>query len=635
MFYKKARAIYHQYKDFKREAKAAFSIATTKSNMGLTDESLHELDSLSDFFKKDNNQEFLGMCYSNMADIYDTKGEFDKCIELLFKAIKIFEECKKPERIARANNELANLFREKGDFNKALHYGFEALRMREELGLKMGMGVTYTTLGNIYGQMNDQKNSIKYMLLSYKLYEEAGIPSGVGVVCNNLGLMYQDINVDSSIYFFKKSIEIKLKYTSHAGIAASYINIGQSYMMKKDFKNATSNLLKGLSITRQVKDNVTRRNAYEGLAECYGRMNSYELAFKYQDSLVNLNDSIFNIESSEEIAEMEALYQNEKKTLEIDNLQKIKSVQLAEIKKQNIYKVFYAVGFVLMLALAFVAYRNYARKRRDNEIISQQKVLVEEKQKEVMGSITYARYLQNAILPSLSSIKENFPESFVIYQPKDIVAGDFYWMYKVEGSKSNQLLIAAADCTGHGVPGAMVSIVCSNALNRTVKEFKITEPGKILDNVRDLVIETFQKSEAEVKDGMDISLCSIERENSSAVKIRWAGANNPFWYIKEGEFKELTPNKQPIGKTISPSPFTTQIIELSKGDSLFLFTDGFADQFGGDQGKKFKYKQFKDLLLSTSAKNIEAQKTEILKIFKDWKGNFEQVDDVCLIAIRI
>ena len=206
--------------------------------------------------------------------------------------------------------------------------------------------------------------------------------------------------------------------------------------------------------------------------------------------------------------------------------------------------------------------------------------------------------------------------------------------------KEDLLFVAVADCTGHGVPGAMVSVVCSNALNRAVNEFSLTIPGEILDKVRDLVLETFSKSESEVKDGMDISLVSIQKKATQNAKenkviVKWAGANNPLWYIQNDHLKELKADKQPIGKHEELTPFTTHTLEFLPGNLIYLFTDGYADQFGGPKGKKFKYKQLSDLILSNSALELSSQKQILEKAFEDWKSDLEQIDDVCIMGIKL
>lgn len=274
-------------------------------------------------------------------------------------------------------------------------------------------------------------------------------------------------------------------------------------------------------------------------------------------------------------------------------------------------------------------------KERTSEVV-QQKQLVEEKQKEILESISYAKRLQEAILPPEEFISREIPDNFILYMPKDLVAGDFYWSEKL----NDVFLIAAADSTGHGVPGAMVSVVCSNALNRAVKEFKLSEPGKILDKTRELVVETFvrtdssgEKSYSEVKDGMDISLLAIDKKNK---KVLWSGANNPLWYLDgAGMLQEIKADKQAIGKTDQTKNFTTHSITYAEGSVFYLFTDGFADQFGGPKGKKFKYKPMFDLLQNISQNPIAEQSKRIVSAFFKWKGELEQVDDVCIIGIKL
>lgn len=274
-------------------------------------------------------------------------------------------------------------------------------------------------------------------------------------------------------------------------------------------------------------------------------------------------------------------------------------------------------------------------KERTSEVV-QQKQLVEEKQKEILESISYAKRLQEAILPPEEFISKEVPDNFILYLPKDLVAGDFYW-----AEKSNDVfLIAAADSTGHGVPGAMVSVVCSNALNRAVKEFRLTDPGQILDKTLELVIETFvrkdsygEKSYSEVKDGMDISLLAIDQKNK---KVLWSGANNPLWYLDgSGILQEIKADKQAIGKTDQTKKFTTHKLNYTKGSVFYLFTDGFADQFGGPKGKKFKYKPMFELLQAISQNTMPEQSGRIVSTFFKWKGELEQVDDVCIIGIKL
>jgi serine phosphatase RsbU (regulator of sigma subunit) len=312
-------------------------------------------------------------------------------------------------------------------------------------------------------------------------------------------------------------------------------------------------------------------------------------------------------------------------------LQKIQTVQLEKENKK--------LEATVLERTAELAEKNEMLSKSLNEV-EQQKSIIEEKNHEILDSISYAKRIQTAILPPPKLVKEHIDKSFILYKPKDIVAGDFYWMEPQE----NHVLFAAADCTGHGVPGAMVSVICNNGLNRAVREFGLTDPGEILDKTRELVIEEFEKSEEEVKDGMDIALCSLEVSSGvrqltdvSRTHLKYAGAHNPLWIIRKGarEIEEIKADKQPIGKFGKAVPFRTNEIELQAGDTFYIFSDGFADQFGGEKGKKFKAKNFKELLLSIQDKSMEKQVSLIDAAFEKWKGNLEQLDDVCIIGVRV
>ena len=290
--------------------------------------------------------------------------------------------------------------------------------------------------------------------------------------------------------------------------------------------------------------------------------------------------------------------------------------------------------------------------RISNEEITAKKIEIEIQHGEIKASISYAKRIQQAILPSDAIIKKNLTQSFVYYQPKDIVAGDFYWMQTLKTEHHTNLtlesaneemlkvqdddivLFAAADCTGHGVPGAMVSVVCNNALNQSVKEHGLTQPSFILDKTRNLVIEAFSESTDSVQDGMDIALCSL---NLKTNEIHFAGANNPLWIIRAGatEVEEIKGDKQPIGNFENAHLFTNHSLQLQKGDCFYIFSDGYADQFGGIKGKKITKKTFKKILLSICKEPLDQQK-ELLDIhYEKWKGNLEQIDDVCIIGVRI
>lgn len=293
----------------------------------------------------------------------------------------------------------------------------------------------------------------------------------------------------------------------------------------------------------------------------------------------------------------------------------------------GISKLIFIVSLLSLLVISFLVNN---RKFKAESSVAEFTAQLKEKNKEITDSIAYGKRIQNAILPNKDLVRKYFPDSFVLYKPKDIVAGDFYWMEQV----GEHILFAVADCTGHGVPGAMVSVVCNGALNRAVREFKLTSPGKVLDKVTDLVIEAFRHSDDTFRDGMDIALCSWDLATG---EILYSGANNPVYVVKTKEKKIIAypPSKQPIGAYDKRKPFEDAKLDLEKNDMLYLFTDGMADQFGGPKGKKFKYKKFKELLVSISNRSSKEKKDDVEAIFESWRGDMEQVDDICIVGICV
>ena len=306
-------------------------------------------------------------------------------------------------------------------------------------------------------------------------------------------------------------------------------------------------------------------------------------------------------------------------------------------------QVVYVINMLLIFLGSFFLIFHYktGNLRYEKNILSQKRQIESQHHKlveshdEIQDSIRYAKRIQSAILPPDSLVSEALSDAFVLYKPKDVVAGDFYWLEPVPGANKS-VMFAAADCTGHGVPGAMVSVICNNALNRAVREFGLNDPGKILDKSREIVIKEFEKSEEDVKDGMDIALCFLESDSSNgSISLKYAGAHNPLWLIRSQELIEYKADKQPIGNFDNIQPFNTHSIELKKGDCIYVFSDGFADQFGGERGKKFKTPNLKKLLLEIHGKPMKEQKFILEKTFEDWRGAMEQLDDICFIGVRI
>lgn len=324
---------------------------------------------------------------------------------------------------------------------------------------------------------------------------------------------------------------------------------------------------------------------------------------------------------------------------DIDEQNKKLITQLGQINSQK--TILYLAGFlVLIIAVAlFMAYRSNKNKQRANALLSRQKVeiehqreLVEEKQKEILDSINYAKRIQYSLLASDKLLSDNLPNHFLFFKPKDVVSGDFYW-----GSKLNNdnFVLVTADSTGHGVPGSIMSMLNISCLNEAINADKFTQPSDILNATRKKIINHLANdgSAEGGKDGMDCSLVSFDFKNK---KLIYAAANNPVWIIRDKTFIALTADRMPVGKhNKDTTPFTQHEFDLQSSDMVYTLTDGFPDQFGGPKGKKFKYKQLEELLISVSHESMEIQKQKLEEVFENWKGNLEQVDDVCVIGVRV
>lgn len=668
-YYQETLKYYEKKQDFANMANFAGNIGGIYSDMEEFSKAKDYYLKATEYADKSGKLKAIGISYNNLGGLYVVENNFVEAERCLKKSLKAKEELGEPQSLSYTYQSLAEMYLKQKKYKEAK----ESIQKTNELSKKTGdtkaQILSLIELGKIEKRMGDSASADKSFTSAY----------GLSVETNNL--LYQS---ESALHLSgtKKALG---KYNEALDYHYIYASIHDS-LFRIDKFNAVTEMqtkyetekkeqeIKLLNKEKLLKDAELKSSNAERLRKIK------ELAFANKEK--ELQNVLLQKTTSENLAK-----EKENQMLKLDQM--VKQAELAksqaekneanELSKRRTTQLYGAlVGAVLVVLLLALIYRSYREKKKanlsltqKNELIHQQKlevehqkIIVEEKNKEITDSITYAKRLQEAILPPLEHIKEMFPQSFVLYKPKDIVAGDFYWMETVGSLKqeeisenlhtSNGILIAAADCTGHGVPGAMVSVVCSNALNRSVKEFNLTDPGKILDKTRELVLETFAKSDKDVKDGMDISLAAIQKVSSDDKEefvVKWAGANNPLWYLVNnassggvGELKEIKANKQPIGKSDNPLPFTTHEIVLQKGDSIYMFTDGYADQFGGPKGKKFKYKQLEELMLANSNSSMQQQSVQLDSAFENWKSwqdesnlprKLEQVDDVLVVGIKL
>jgi serine phosphatase RsbU (regulator of sigma subunit) len=666
-------------------------MAAALDNMGFVYWTKGDMTKALDYFSQSlkvyeelENQEGIATSLNRVGAIYHMRSDYATAISYYIRSLKILEKLENKLRIASLLHNIGLLYRLQDDYDNAIEYFTKALKIFEEQKDKEhiadsynSIGLTYTEQGDVASEIGNAELStdkytkaLDFLNKSLKICIEIDDKHGVSTALANLGLVYINKSDSASkadnhakaMDYFNQSLKIQEEIKDNRGVAVSLGNIGFLYLNQGDFAKAIEYSSRSLVIAQEIEAHDLIKNAAKHLWGSYKETGRFKASLEMYELHVATGDSIESEANRKEVIRQGYKFDYEKKAAQ-DSVVNAEAKKIADAKllaeqaekkrlksesnrqrleNQNQQQQAYFLYGGLALALLFGAFifNRFRVTQKQKGVIESQKTEVEqqkekvdhayeqleEKNTEILDSINYAKRIQSAILPPDKLVKEYLQNSFILYKPKDIVAGDFYWM---EPTK-NGILFAAADCTGHGVPGAMVSVVCNNALNRSVREYGLTDPGKILDKTREIVIQEFEKSEDEVKDGMDIALCSLE-----GTQLKYAGAHNPLWIVRGGEVIETKANKQPIGQFDQPIPYVTHHIELQKSDSVYIFSDGYVDQFGGERGKKFKPKALRELLLSVQDQPMDRQRQLINEAFEHWQGDLEQVDDVCVIGVKI
>lgn len=576
---------------------------------------------------------------NNLGVIYRDQGKYPDALNYYLRSLKIIEETGNKRAYATSLNNIGVIYNYQGELQKALDYFSKALKIREDIEDKKGIAMSLTTIGVVYKKQGNYPQALDYYFRALKISEEIDDKYGIATALNNIGNIYHDQGDytkarENDLRTLKINEEIGNKY----GVAVCFINIGSTYLQTGNTKLAIEYEIKALNLSQKIEALELIKEANQLLSEAYTKNNQHEKALEHFKAYVEIKDSLFNEENTKKLVESQMKFDFEKKEQAAKLEQEKKdAVALEEQQKQKVIRNSFIGGFAMLFLLSVVIFSGYQNKKKANELISkqkqeveQQKHTIEEKQKDILDSIYYAKRIQDALLKEEQHVSNHLPEHFVLFKPKDIISGDFYWAHE----KQNHLYLAAADCTGHGVPGAMMSMLGIAFLNEISSSEQLLSPAEILNQLRDKIVKELG-STGNTKDGMDISLCRI---NLGTAELQWAGANNPLWIISsKGDSKvinEIKADKQPIGFSEAYKPFTNYSFN-EKNCAYYLLTDGFADQFGGPKGKKFKYKPLQDKLISISELSLDEQKNELNRTFDDWKGNFEQVDDVCIIGIKI
>jgi len=579
---------------------------------------------------------------SNVGFVYEMQEKYDTAFSYYQRSLTINKIKQDYYSLSFDYTNIALAYRKLKDFDNALDYIDSAFAVAEEIDLKNEMAAASALKGSIYRTAGNPGKAIEYFKKAYDLRKMLGLKNEMANMLDSIGnvYFYTSKNPVKGLEFFLKELELCTEISDTLCSANSHFNLGKVFLSEKKYANAETHLkaAEKAYMSSHAKDSLSK--VYRTISIMYDETGNKTEGTKYSRLYSQLRDSL----DMQDVAKMKLRFENDKKNTQIGVLEKdaeINKLKLEqnELKLQQKQLQLYGslIIAILLLLLSLWIFNFYRQKKKANEKleaanteISKQKTEIEHKNKDIMDSINYAQRLQLAILPSDDDFKKTLPDAFVFYQPKDIVSGDFYFLDQV----GEHIFFAVVDCTGHGVPGAFVSFVGHKALSRAINDLKLTEPGKILDSIRQQVEQTFDKNEkGEVKDGMDISLGVLNAENNT---LHFSGAHHTLYWINgEGELTEVKGDRHAVGAGQGKENFTTAKVNVKKGDMIYFSSDGYSDQFGGEHGKKFKTSQFKKLLLELNDKPVALQKELLQKAHNDWKSAHEQVDDVCVIGVRI
>lgn len=598
---------------------------------------------------------------NEMAIQFHIKAKYDLALLHYLNAIKLYESVKNVDA-KKVTKALASTYQnvgivhyDQGRYQLAIKYYTIAIDKNIAINNLKGLSGLYSNMAIIYSTQSNYSKSNEYHFRALDIRKSLSDSSGIASSYGGLAVNYYYLKqYDKAIELNEEKIRLDLKYENQHDIVYTYNNIGNCYLETGDFIKAKNYFDKGIVLAKQTENYYGLVDLYLNLSDLLERTGDYKNALITNKLYAQTKDSLFKIESSDKLLEMEAKFESEKKELQIKN----QSFEIEAQEKQNKQKsLIILFGTLALVGSAFfgaIAFINFRKTKKQNLIIENQKIevelkneqvtlqkeMIEEKQKEIIDSITYAKRIQQAVLTGESIWTKVSKQNFILFRPKDIVSGDFYWAYNTPNNRS---VFCLADCTGHGVPGGFMSMLGNSFLNEIVVENKIFKADEILNRLRSKVIAALeQKGTTQQKDGMDISLCVWNKLDNT---LEFAGANNPLWLLRKTinangienrELLEYKADKMPIGSYLElDKTFSSTTIVLQEGDILFLSTDGYADQFGGPKGKKYKYKPLIDSLIKNSNLAMEEQKVCLEKAFDEWKANHEQVDDVSIIGIRV
>jgi tetratricopeptide (TPR) repeat protein/serine phosphatase RsbU (regulator of sigma subunit) len=650
------------------------NIGIIHAKQGRYDEALEAYQKALTILKRTGNQQGIAACYVNMGTIHHAQGRYAEALEAYQKALAIFERIGDQQGIALCYDNIGIIHYEQGQYAEALEAYQKALTIRERIGDQQGIADCYNNIGLIHHAQGRYVEALEAFQKALAIRERIGDQQGIALCYDNIGIIHEaQGRYAEALEAYQKALAIFKRIGYQRGIAACYGNIGNIHHAQGRYAEALEAYQKALAIAQplglqdQLDDIYLHLARTDSALAASGLTHLWKSAYLHHRLHTAYKDSVRNEASIRKQAQLESQYEYEKKTAllkaEQEKERALATAQLRQRETQRNLSLL-ALGIALIGLATFAILYRKIRQQRDliqkqadeiqqknlaleqynaelkstnqaleesNRIIQQQAETLSQKNEEILDSIRYAERIQRAILPSAEKWQRLLPESFLLYMPRDIVAGDFYWLEETE----RYIFLGVADATGHGVPGAFVSIVCANALYKAVLEEGLESPAEILWRVREVVVSQLTQAGDKVKDGMDIALIRFAKgDRSQAV---FAGANRPLWIVNAEGLLEVAGTRQPIGYVEEPKPF--EEVELMLGSRapamVYAFTDGIVDQMGGPKGRKLLPKGLREWLLSLWSQPVAEQAERLTALFETWRGDRPQIDDVTVVGVRI
>ncbi len=621
-------------------------------------------------FKAYKNEKEVQNINNNIGFCYFYKADYKNAIIYLTKAMKYSDKVNDKEFQAKSYINVGAVYKETKEYEKALNYYLQGLDLYQDIGSEKGISTTLSNIATIYSAKEDYIKSMEFNKKSLNRKLAVGDQYLIAVSYFNIAINYlsldtipeyiekigeekqliandsretiRSINQQEALDYYEKALAIGREINNDFLISLTHLGLGDLYYQKKEYKKAIKYSTIGLKGLKNIGSKPYEIEALNLLYLIYKDKGNSNAALDMYEHYIELRDSIDNEENTKEILEQEYKYSYEKKK-SLDSLsnaesQKIKEIQIdkqqIEINNKKIqqYYLFGGLGLAI-LALLYIFKQNREVKEKNREVEEQKQLLENQKDAlahkniEIKDSIQYAQRLQSSVLPSKKDVSLNFSNNFILFKPKDVVSGDFYWTYQ----KNELRYLAVIDCTGHGVPGAFMTIVANNLLNEIIQG-DFNTPKEILTELHYRIkLRLGGNKNAQIRDSMDLGLFSYNSKNNT---INFSGTHTSIYRVRNSKLEKYKGSKADIGYKDNII-IEEQIFTVEPNDMLYMHSDGYPDQKGGPKGKKYYYQPIRNKMEEISLLNLAEQELIMAKNFDDWKGDTVQLDDVCMIGVRI